>query len=53
MGLPQRKKVFFFEKTKQKTLECQSRAYPADVRKCPKVFWVFFSKKNTLKTAEK
>jgi LPS-assembly lipoprotein len=40
------KKDFFFEKKKQKTFGWLSRAYPADVRQCVKVFWFFFSKKN-------
>ncbi len=42
------RKHFFFEKKKQKTFESLSRASPADVRQCVKVFWFFFSKKNIL-----
>jgi hypothetical protein len=43
-----KERVFFFEKKKQKTFDSLSRAYPADLRQCAKVFWFFFSKKNIL-----
>jgi hypothetical protein len=41
-----RRKVFFFEKKKQKTFGRLSRTLPAAHAKVKKVFWFFFSKKN-------
>jgi hypothetical protein len=41
------RKSFFFEKKKQKTFRWLSRAYSADVPQYIKVFWFFFSKKNS------
>jgi hypothetical protein len=45
VGLLGRKKVFFFEKKKQKTF-AGCRGLAAKVRQELKVFWFFFSKKN-------
>jgi hypothetical protein len=51
VGVAQEKKVFFFEKKKQKTfIPCVwAGAYAGELRrsvKRAKVFWFFFSKKN-------
>jgi hypothetical protein len=42
------RKVFFFEKKKQKTFTSLSRAYATRRAQDAKVFWFFFSKKNIL-----
>jgi len=44
------RKVFFFEKKKQKTF-VRCRGLVTGVRKKAKVFWFFFSKKNALLSA--
>jgi len=46
-GAGEVRKVFFFEKKKQKTFDCWARL-AGSVRKEKKVFWFFFSKKNIL-----
>jgi hypothetical protein len=43
-----KEKAFFFEKKKQKTLVFCGPRQSQRARKGPKVFWFFFSKKNTL-----
>jgi hypothetical protein len=50
-GRQQRKKVFFFEKKKQKTFASLSRTYPQRSSRL-KVFWFFFSKKNMLSSLQ-
>jgi hypothetical protein len=43
-----KKKAFFFEKKKQKTFTYWAEPNDRRGRKCLKVFWFFFSKKNIL-----
>jgi hypothetical protein len=50
-GIGGRKKIFFFEKKKQKTFPTLSRTYPRSPAQVVKVFWFFFSKKNRLMAA--
>jgi hypothetical protein len=45
MGKTQKRKVFFSEEKKQKTFIVLSRTRR---QRTPKVFWFFFSKKNSL-----
>ena len=42
------RKVFFFEKKKQKTFVRSGRAFPRSRSQDAKVFWFFFSEKNAL-----
>jgi hypothetical protein len=40
------RKIFFFEKKKQKTFACLAAASPERLVPGSKAFWFFFSKKN-------
>jgi len=53
MKYPKKERIFFFEKKKQKTFIHWAELYRRHARKCPKVFWFFFSKKNTFFLREK
>jgi hypothetical protein len=53
MALREAGKRFFFEKKKQKTFSCGRMPGPAARHKVAKVFWCFFSKKNTVSLIQK